>query len=195
MKQKVVKILEKARAVFYDLYSMKHSDKPGFGILEVLIAGLIISMMLTALVSVGKMTTDSSRQMSEKTQAYYLAQDGIEQFRRARDSSWFNGTPGNNINSLTLAMAGSNVSSMSGYVQKNGNFVWDSAENEAETNFNLDGTIYRRRAEIEKISSIIPGDAIARDKNALRIKIIVYWNNNTKSVEVSELLTDWRPNY
>lgn len=63
-------------------------NKNGFGILEVLIAAMILVVVVGAAVALGHASLRSSALAAEKTTAYNLAQEGIELVRKIRDNSW-----------------------------------------------------------------------------------------------------------
>ena len=66
--------------------NIKH--KKGFGILEVLLAGIVIVIVLGSLVFLARNTLNSSIYLSQKAQATFLAQEGIEIVRNIRDSNY-----------------------------------------------------------------------------------------------------------
>ncbi|MFA7253415.1 MAG: hypothetical protein WC107_02585 [Patescibacteria group bacterium] len=71
------------------------SKKNGFGIIEVLVAATIIIVILAALTSVGKAALTNNSSLQERSNAIYLAQEGLEIVRQIRDSNWID-DQGNN---------------------------------------------------------------------------------------------------
>lgn len=69
---------------------MSNKEK-GFGLLEVLLAGLIIIMMLSALVVVARAAIESNIYVQQRFQATFLAQEGMERVRHIRDTSYVDG--------------------------------------------------------------------------------------------------------
>lgn len=70
----------------------KNHLKKGFGILEVLLAGVIIVTMLGALVVLGRTVLMNIANNVARAQATYLAQEGIEIARQIRDTNYIDGT-------------------------------------------------------------------------------------------------------
>lgn len=81
------------------------SKKKGFGLLEVLISGLIIIMILAALVMIARASMNNNQYMQKRAQALYLAQEGIENVRYNRDSNWIDGLPDTAWNSMSTTSA------------------------------------------------------------------------------------------
>jgi len=83
--------------------------KKGFGLLEVLLAGVIIITVLGALVLLGRNTINNSTYNQQRTEALFLAQQGIEMVRQIRDSNYIDGNSDTNWNyfvSLALTEGG-----------------------------------------------------------------------------------------
>jgi len=60
----------------------------GFGLVEVLVASAIISASLISLVAAGQIANRAVRESSERIQAQFLAEEGLETVRILRDESW-----------------------------------------------------------------------------------------------------------
>ena len=60
----------------------------GFGIVEVLISGVIIIIVLGALVVLARNAINNSQYVQERAQAVNLAQEGMEVVRQMRDSNY-----------------------------------------------------------------------------------------------------------
>ena len=80
---------------------MVHNHKKGFGLLEVLLAGLIIIMMLSALVIVARAAIQNSIYLQQRSQATFLAQEGMEIVRQIRDTNYVDGDNKTKWNTLT----------------------------------------------------------------------------------------------
>ena len=65
--------------------------KKAFGLLEVLLAGVIIIIVLSSLVVVARNALDNSVLLQQRAQATYLAQEGIELVRQIRDTNYIDG--------------------------------------------------------------------------------------------------------
>jgi type II secretory pathway pseudopilin PulG len=70
---------------------MSDKFKKGFGLLEVLLAGVIIITVLGALVFLAKNTINNTTYNQQRTEALFLAQQGIEMVRQIRDSNYIDG--------------------------------------------------------------------------------------------------------
>ena len=64
------------------------AGRQGFGILEIVIASAIIGGTLFALVSIFLLSRDTIIFSTQKLQASYLAEEGLEVLRFTRDSGW-----------------------------------------------------------------------------------------------------------
>lgn len=72
--------------------------KKGFGLLEVLLSGVIIITVLGALVFLGRNTINNSTYNQQRTEALFYAQQGVEMVRQIRDSNYIDGNQGTNWN-------------------------------------------------------------------------------------------------
>ncbi|MEK9156012.1 MAG: hypothetical protein AAB360_01760 [Patescibacteria group bacterium] len=174
--------------------------KSGFGLLEVLISAVIIMTLLGALVTVGRAAMDTSDHLTERAQAAYLAGEGIEIVRQIRDTNWIDGDNATGWDSLTpdKASALSRITTdgdIAGYLRLSGDryyLIADGSANQDATT--VDGLEFIRSVRISRPA----GDLLARgitnrDSNALRVDIEVRWRSD--SYRLSEILTNWRPNY
>lgn len=71
---------------------MKHfsKNKMGIGAVEIVIGSAIISLVLLSVSSAFNSSLKGSRAVAKKTQANFLAQEGIEAVRILRDNGWQN---------------------------------------------------------------------------------------------------------
>lgn len=74
--------------------------KKGFGVIEVLLAGVIIITMLVALVYIARGALNGAMYSKQRAQAVFLAQEGVEVVRQIRDSNYIDGKPGTKWNTL-----------------------------------------------------------------------------------------------
>ena len=68
--------------------SYKLQAHQGFGLLEILIASAIISTSLITLFGTAQITSRLAEESVERTQANFLAEEGVEVARLLRDTSW-----------------------------------------------------------------------------------------------------------
>jgi len=166
------------------------AKRNGFGIIEVLIASTIIAMVLSALTAAGRSSLRGSTYTLERAQATNLAQEGIEIVRQIRDTYWIDGDPLTGFENLP---ANGNKSL---YFDKIKN-KWDllSGSNDKTT---INGIEFTREIIFSDVGSLIPasGDLNSvKNEMSRKITVKVSWQNNMGGIEVSEILTNWRPNY
>lgn len=65
-----------------------HNTKRGFGLIEVLVASVIISLTITALYAAAVQATRLITDNTRKTQAAFLLEETMEAVRLLRDESW-----------------------------------------------------------------------------------------------------------
>lgn len=70
---------------------MNKRAKKGFGLLEVLLASIIIITLILALVFLSRTALSNVSYLQERSQATFLAQEGIEVVRQVRDSNYIDG--------------------------------------------------------------------------------------------------------
>jgi type II secretory pathway pseudopilin PulG len=182
--------------------------KNGFGIVEVLIASVIMMIVIFALTAAGRSALRGTIYLHERAQAMYLAQEGIEQVRQVRDSNWLDALPATTFKQFTdygVEYAGDS--------SKKWAIAYDGVapagfkitnDDGVKSNITIDGTVFNRTIIFKQILSadaIVPayGDFTTNAKNQSVVKVTVKleWQSNgrEKNITVSELLTDWRPNY
>jgi Tfp pilus assembly protein PilV len=70
-------------------YKMKKINfNKGSGLVEILVAVFIITIILGSLVAVASMYLSNAKESLKSTQAAYLASEGIEAVKTIRDTSW-----------------------------------------------------------------------------------------------------------
>lgn len=75
----------KIKQIFY-----KINFKKGTGLVEILIAIFIFSIILGSLITVGNMYISESGESLKNAEAAYIAQEGIEAVKTIRDNNWSN---------------------------------------------------------------------------------------------------------
>jgi len=187
----------------------RYKIKKGFSLLEVLLSGVIIIIVLSSLIVIGRNTIDNSSSLQRRLQATYLAQEGIELTRQIRDTnyldsnnktSWsdlvYNKTNQNfekpNFNNTT-SYGLSLESSLERYILNN------SVETIA-----LDGTDFTRKITFKESSgsfALSPieynGDTLSDSdikKQAVKVIAEVSWDDKKakKKIVIEELITNSR---
>lgn len=193
-----------------------HKFKKGFGILEVMVAAMIIITILAALVFISHAAINNSVYTQQRAQATYLAQEGIETVRQIRDTNWIDSNSatqwdtliwdGTKANLLKVDTTRSYNIALSG--SKYGLEVINLPSVPAETIPipATNGTTYTRTITIALVGNLLPKDTTPPPNptdvwpalNALKVTTTVIWDSvvgNGKSISVSEVITNWRPNY
>ncbi|MEI6499026.1 MAG: hypothetical protein WCO23_03615 [bacterium] len=186
---------------------MKNIKKSGFGIIEVLISSSIIISVLGALVFAGRTSYQNSLYIEDKNEAMALAQEGIEITRQIRDTNWLDASINTHWNDLVMTGNGEYSAILADKNQKYGivqarlsdgslryGLVMGSVEN---VKINSDSTDFTREVSVENVKSLLTDKNNEIDKNlsdqSIKVNVKVSWGE--KSVTVSEILTNWRPNY
>lgn len=179
--------------------------KKGFGLLEVVITVAIIVVILGGLVAIGRAAEINSIKTQERAQAVYLAQEGLETVRQIRDSNWIDNNNATQWNTLVWENTGLILVPSDGSIYdikfQVGRFglITPSTNSDKAT---IGGVNFIRTIKIENVGDLLP-KTIFESTNmtstdyALKITANVSWttNGNSKDVAVSEVLTNWRPNY
>ncbi|OGF73630.1 hypothetical protein A3J56_00625 [Candidatus Giovannonibacteria bacterium RIFCSPHIGHO2_02_FULL_46_20] len=77
----------------------KHGTHRGFGVLEILIASAIVSVVIVSLSYVVVLSHRLSVRSSDKIRANFLAEQALEAYRFARDAAWiFISLPATGVN-------------------------------------------------------------------------------------------------
>lgn len=167
----------------------------GFGLIEVLIASTIIVMTISSLTFVARGALTSTDRTQDRIQAANLAAEGIEIVRTIRDTNWIDQNPatgwGNWVGSgFSLVTVGSSYKI---YYSSNRFYL---LANQIE-NINLNGSIFTRTIQVDNVGSLMPGlstsDPTKKDQ-AFKITAVVTTPSNA-DIRVSEILTNWRPNF
>ena len=187
--------------------------KKGFGLLEVLISAVIIIMILAALVFIGRAALSNNEYLNERAQAIYLAQEGLEITRQIRDTNWIDGVNDTEWNSLrqTSGLGGPHVP-----ITASGDYVvfYNTPDARlllvglptavipiAGAPFTVNGVTYTQKitvAPVDPAGVLIPNGAGTNLRPyALKITSTISWNfsGQSKSVSVSEIITNWRPDF
>lgn len=194
---------------------MVRKFKKGFGILEVLISSVIIMIILGALVFIGRSAMANSEYIQERAQAIYLAQEGLELVRQIRDTNWIDGTntawDSMKCNSTITGFeanpiaAGNNyelayISSIKRYCL---NTPSELSEIDIAQGSAISAVKYKRKIILERGDNLLPENPLDQSTkvysniNAMKVTAEVTWlfNGAEKNITVSEMLTNWRPNF
>ncbi len=142
-------------------------------VLGVSLAGIIIVYSATSIVQF----INTARDVTVKTQALYLAEEGLELVRFIRDNDW------TEISSLSLgsteylAVTGSDVS-VSGAPEVIDEFT---------RSFSIEN-VYRNSSTFDIVASTTGGSVA--DPDAKYVTATVSWGNPTKSVSLTTILTN-----
>lgn len=178
--------------------------KKGFGILEVLISGVIIIIILGALVVLARNAINNSQYVQERAQAVNLAQEGMEVVRQIRDTNYIDQTPTTDWRSVVCG-AGNSFSFfqydnlISTYYityRSDSRFCLVGGAPPAIT---IGGKSFYRKISFSSISgspvlTIPTPDVSNAGANGVVVKVTVYWPNPSgdHKVEIEELLTNSR---
>lgn len=190
------------------------SRKKGFGILEVLLASVIIIIILGALVFLVRGILNKTTYYQERLQATMLAQDGIEKVRQIRDTNYIDANPATEWSSFVLNTSNIFIKPVlysgnplniyySSYVtsiNRIGLTTTTSAED-------VGGTKFTRQIFFESPNELMThpteGNGANHDfieninNNAYRVTSRVTWTflGDTKTIEIKELVTNSRQRY
>lgn len=186
-------------------------NKKGFGIIEVLIASTIVIVILGALTAVGRSALRGSDTIQERTQAAYLAQEGIEIVRQIRDTNWIDLDNTTSWDSLVwnndmfdiVSRGRSYGIQFKKLKVDNSSLYRFGLVSDSVESIMLDNINYQRTISIGNTDSLLPDksdtEKISADghdlKTGMKVTATVTWPSNPTGVSVSEVLTNWRPNY
>lgn len=182
-----------------------------FGIVEVLIASTVIMIAIFALASVSQVTLASTSRTMARAQAAHLAQEGIEIVRNIRDTNWIDDRGDTKWDYLVSidGTAWSEVTRITNPAVADPNYIISYRNNRyflsasgvgAGESISLGADKFIRRIKIEEVGAqmlngVVPGGAEA-DKNEVAFKVSAYVTVvDGPTVVISEILTNWRPNY
>jgi len=160
--------------------------KPGFTILEVIIAIFVLSVGILGIISFIFQTTSFSSISSHRLIAAYLAQEGIEIVRNIRDTNWLNEENWNNgldIGDYTADYDDSHLSSFTdrflNIEENNGFYSYESGTS----------TIFKRKISIQK-----PNTEVCPESSCIEVTVEVNWQERGKTYSfppVKERFYNW----
>lgn len=140
------------------------------------IAGLMLTYAAHAIVTF----ISSARAVTEKTQALYLAEDGLELLRFVRDNDW------SNVSGLSLGTPH--------YLDVASTYVRATTTPETIGDFSRSFTlrnVYRNSSTDDIVASTTSG-AVA-DPDSKYVTMTVSWDGGTESVALTGILADLEP--
>lgn len=175
----------------------KISTQKAFGIIEVLIAAAIISVVLVSTSILGRNVLAGGQRLESRTKAMYLAQEGIELTRQIRDTNKLRGSNWDDfqLNTTHLASYVNTNGSVSGYLTyettlKRYKFVTGSPEMITVGSVAFTRTITFEKAQTDATSGILQGISNPNE-SAIKVTVKVTWDNDRSNFEISEILTNW----
>lgn len=189
--------------------SVNKNNKKGFGLLEVLVSSSIIILVLGSVVFVGRQALANSTYSQQRAEAIFLAQEGLESVRQIRDTNWIDGS--NKTEWDDLSYDNNAYTALAGQLSDNYTLKYFNNVNvkqrylltkePSEETIRLDNQDYVRIINIATPEgTILPGNGtndVHKDINALKVTVTVKWNFGgiDRTTNVSEVLTNWRPNF
>lgn len=188
----------------------KKYQKKAFGLLEVLLAGVIIIIVLSALMVVARSSMDNSILLQQRAQATYLAQEGIEIVRQVRDTNYIDESNTTKWNTLV----GDN--SMGGFIDSHIYVVKDTpvvnrqrivqkTSNPGESgSVSIDGTTYQRNIYFVKSGAngslqnpLLQYNSQPVTEQSFKVRVSIAWSskNVNKKIEIESLLTNSRQGF
>ena len=179
--------------------------KKGFGILEVLLAGVIIIIVMSAIVVLGRSSMTKTQYLQQRAEATFLAGEGIELVRQIRDTNYIdtrNDTAWNTFITLTNPP---NTSGTKYYLSYSDSGHRYSLSTTVQT-LDVGGTVYTRYIQFEKIDSTST-DAIFTSpagskttellNNSYIVKSTVTWGflGQSKNIVLRELIANSRQQF
>jgi len=175
--------------------------KKGFGILEVLLAGVIIIIVMSAIVVLGRSAMTKTQYLQQRAEATFLAQEGIELIRQIRDSNYIDGnnaTAWDNITLTTKPTLGRDyfiIFNSSRY------FMTTTAQT-----IDVGGVRFTRKINYRRINDSLPSPMLSQPagtstqeliNNSYIVESTVTWSflGQSKNVVLRELITNSRQQF
>ena len=177
--------------------------KKGFGLLEVVLATGVLITVISSSVFLNRLIVRNSVLSLDRTEAYNLAQQGIEGVRAIRDTNWLVKDPW--YNGLDFSDSESNSDAWN-LVQDNQGFWKLRKYNENSDQINLNNIDYRRKIFILRPEDVVNSELNNRSGGTIdnssgdqfrKVKVVVEWESygQTWKVETEEYIGDWKPTF
>lgn len=152
----------------------KTKKQLGFGLVEILVAIAIIGIVSVAVISLLGLSSRYSSDFNLEAKANYIAQEGMEAVRSARDNAW------------------ANISTNGTYIVNKTPDSWNLAASAVPENINEFTRIITIETGMRDLNDNIVESGGAPDANTKKITTIVAWNSGAKSISFVSYLTNWR---
>lgn len=169
----------------------------GFGLLEVLLAGVIIIIMLAGLVTLGKTVLNNLNLSAERAAATFLAQQGIELTRQIRDTNYVDGNNTTQWNSLVYnGLSWEQPTSGAKYaINWLNNRVILRPQADASGDVLVGGIKFNREISFQKITmGVKDEDNNIVNADVYKVTCLVTWRD-IKTVQIDEIIADSHPNF
>ncbi len=164
--------------------------KNGFGLLEVLLATGLITILIGGAVVLGSVVFRNTQINQHKTQAMYLNQEAIEAIKQIQRTNWVKQDPGVNwddgLNAGTYTLPDNKLAN-----------VWELKSYDENKKLTLNNVDFHRKITIEnvKTSQEMVDDSGFRSGDIIKkITAEVLWEDFGKlqSVKSQTLISDWK---
>ena len=169
-------------------YKIRKINSSGFGLLEVIVPLGIIITVEVSILSLSASSIKLGTLSRQRTQATEIARQGLEVVRNIRDSNWASGVLWNN--SFTTddwyKIKFNDVSATNKYWE----LIKVVSPTPREETITIDGVNFTREIEIKNKTAKFDDTT---DIDYADVKVIIKWGNtNTKKIEITEYLTNWK---
>jgi type II secretory pathway pseudopilin PulG len=179
--------------------AMKHNQKSGFSLIEVIIAFSILTITVVASTSLIANSIRANQDNILRVQAYFLAQEGLELARNTRDTNWLNSKDYKNEISKTKEILTIQENSST----NNGLYTFKVATGEVTGQITFERTVSLKNLEDTPTTNLTSNDykdGIPLDFNqsAQVVTSEVSFGyageseTNRKKVTLTTILTDWK---
>ena len=163
--------------------SYRHCFNRGFGLMEILVASAIISASLFALAGTAQLAFRVIAENSNRVQAEFLAEEGLEVVRILRDSSWSSNIPPLS-SGISYYPVFSSTSSTWMLASKDPGLIEGLFSRVA-----IFDDVYRRDSDDDIVASTSP-DSNTLDEGTKQVTSRVSWQDDEKYVEFTTYITD-----
>lgn len=200
----------------------KKKFNKGFGLLEVLVSGTVIIIILSALLVIAKFALNNSVYLQQRATATYLAQEQIELARQIRDTNWIDSNPATEWDYFDLVKSCKDnnkcickdvgLLKISDAINANQGkigvypasaypsgmlprpmFVTSTINTLPQL---INNVKYKIATYFTDVGSLLPGGSgLANNAIIVNVEITWYPVGFTRTLDVSEVLTNWRPNF
>lgn len=163
------------RVISYGIKKLYRNCSKGFGLVEIIVGTSIISLSLVGILTAFNLFMRTGLANTEKIQATYILEEGVEAFRYIRDSGW-----SSNIGTLTEGVPYYMVFDGSGWEATTTKTIIDEVFDRTVTLAN----VYRRDSDSDIVASTSP-DQKTLDTNTIEVEVRVIWDKHEVVYEVN----------